>query len=810
MYTPPPVKMMKRAAEDDGGPPSKQAAAGKGAAAGMRADEVHNPIPRLFSQNSITIHISQRTFEEIGPGSLKWCPTSQYWAAMFDKFHNHMFWEYFKKCSTFEITSPKVRISNILMLQDEQQTAANTPKDVSIFTQACYLVKFSPVGQRNWFKLGTTKDCMGSQKYLTYKPMEASDCDKYITQLVDIGPGVYEDLEKLVLNPAKADETAGWVTNSIGATPSNPAGLDCKLVDALTENINIDTQDMVKDKDYFITESFISPRSPYLGDFSCSVKSCEPHVPLGKHTTYMRNLDKIEFYKYGDEITWNVNTNLDGVKLLNHDANTPFGHVYKRATHGSTKADTEVYTVFCYPSNNRPFYSRQDNLDVTGPVKTGKGFKPLQHHFLTMPPIRKGDGTLIKQRCSFIMEQSVSVTFHFPETVAPDEAEYMLDQRNAVILRPAVVKVIKKKLAESPKTPPPPSGILDPVRERVREVIRRRSLPNFPSIHDVDNWVVTPVGTRTPTVYQPQYRLPASISALCRQLGLDPVCSDMDTIFNAVRGGLPTEIDWNNLPIGLWAAPDTPPPAIDEIEYINDVAVPKVKYDYKININPIQKEEYMQMVSLDNKERQESLFGMLMLEFIKYYYDNKMDEIPYGHVDVELPTSYYQSKGFHFNRLLSGYLKEAGEPTLNEMYENKCTQKIFRWYPRQATMAVWSGRNLKNWDMHANITSEQPVTQNAPMDFSIEDWYMFLYRMYMFPMPNYLKIKELYAKYENCVNQQLDQKLPQIPIDDPAKIQLLKDKGLIPKDTPPTIKRVEPIAPIAFDHYKYDTSVFFV
>lgn len=211
--------MLKRAAEESSSaePPQKSSRNGVGAA-GSKAEDVTNPIPRLFKQNSITIHISQRTFEELGPGELKWLPTSQYYAAMFDKFHYTQFMEYFRRCDSYTITDPKVRMSNLLMLQDDFVTQSGTPRDVSVFTQACYMISYSPVGVKNWFKLGKSTDSGKSQEILTYKPLQPTD-GQLISQLVTIGNGKYSDFETLTLNPAKPDIYAGWHNSPFFTSP---------------------------------------------------------------------------------------------------------------------------------------------------------------------------------------------------------------------------------------------------------------------------------------------------------------------------------------------------------------------------------------------------------------------------------------------------------------------------------------------------------------------------------------------------------------------------------------------------------------
>ena len=99
--------MYKRAAEDAGEEgPAKKAAPGKGSGGGQRAEEVVNPIPRQFKTNSITLHFTQRTWEEIGPGDLKYFPICQNPLILMDKFHIKMFNKFFP-CLLYTSPSPR-------------------------------------------------------------------------------------------------------------------------------------------------------------------------------------------------------------------------------------------------------------------------------------------------------------------------------------------------------------------------------------------------------------------------------------------------------------------------------------------------------------------------------------------------------------------------------------------------------------------------------------------------------------------------------------------------------------------------------
>lgn len=789
--------MNKRAAEgDDAGPEAKKQAAapGKGSSAGMRADQVVNPIPRLFSQNSITIHITQRTFEEIGPGELKWIPTCQYYAAMFDKFHARMFKNYYSRCSTFQISDPKIRISNILMLQDEQTTASGTPKDVSVFTQACYLMHYQPRGIKNWFRLGTTLDCMGSQQYLTYKPMEATEC-QVISQLIPVGKDTYKDFETLVVNPAKADFYCGWHTGETNAATVNPANLNCQLLEALEGEINVDEQPLVKDKDYYVTEVFISPRSPYLGEFSCSVKGCEPHLEMSKHTTYARNLDKINLHKYGDSFGFHINTNLEGVQMLKHDANNPFGHTFKKLTKNSKEADTMVDSVFCYPSDNRPFFSRFNNFDPNGPVDANKGFNGLTHHFFTMPPIKKGDGTLIKQRCSFIMEQSTSITFHFPETVTEDSAEDMLQQRNAVVLRPAIVKMKKTAQGESPKPP----AYHDFVRDRARDIIRTVTRVVLPAAANA-GFQNRPIASRIP-VLNKRWSLPTKISMLCEQIGLEPVCSDVSAIIKRGIGDHPTSIDWDN--IGKFFA--EPPIPITETEMIDGIIVPKVSWKYTLRDKQLEDAEITAMNDNQSESRNLRLLGFLFWDFIFTLKKNNAIDIPYD-FNEELPDNIYLREGRRLTQGIGEWLKKATDTALEVMFKEKCDDYVMRFYPNKLNkFQIWNRTGGTDWDATslADFAHLKPNVDGYPLDFMISDWISYLWSMRLWVMPQYETVSALMDKYNKCVQQKINSMYPRLPLTD-EQVKFLKDKGLLPEPG-----YVEPNDYIKDDYYKYDTSLFF-
>ena len=443
--------MYKRAAEDAGEEgPAKKAAPGKGSGGGQRAEEVVNPIPRQFKTNSITLHFTQRTWEEIGPGDLKYFPICQNPLILMDKFHIKMFNKFFPLCSTYEIHQPKVRISNILMLQDNLTTQAGTPKSDTIYTQACYLLMFTPNRMNNWFKLGITQDCMETQKilYSDWNPFkkQQDECT-LVTQLATMQGG-YTDFEHLTINPAKPYFTGGW---------------DNKMNFVVGEREALEDQ-----RDIIVTNNYIPPiNNSKFNQFSCSLRGTDLYIPIGEHTTMARNLDTISLHKYGDEISFEPETNLNGMKLINDPLNNLLSYEITSNTKpsdlGITSDPDEDFRLvvnyqLSYPSNNRPFFTRKDNLSTIGPVEGTKEIGHLRHRFLTMPPIKKKDGSLLQQRASFQLEQTMSVTFHFPETTSDEgSSKWMLNQANGVILRPSINYI--KSVRDGAKPTPPPDKI---------------------------------------------------------------------------------------------------------------------------------------------------------------------------------------------------------------------------------------------------------------------------------------------------------------------------------------------------------------
>lgn len=406
--------------ESGGGePPAKRAKGVIGGGAkggGGQQEDKTNPIPRTLSSQSVTLHFTQRTWEEIGPGELKYSPLSLTPYYMMDPAMLNQFLNFKHLWYTMQIHQPKMRISNLIMLQDELVNQGGTPMETTAFTQVCYLMLYQPTRMTEYFQLGNITDCKtAAYEKLSYNFSEVECTDK-ITQLVNLQG--YTDFERLCIRPACINKYAGTVPN---------------------KDINRDSKTGII-TDTYISPSILFPITHPLHGFSANLQPVDPPLIENlNNITWAKNLDKITFHKYGDVVEIPIVTNLEGKHLLNdfHNDFTNRGVEVQKTT---SEDKDNYYTEFAWPSPNRPYRSRHDNLANLDAMKNVKDLKNLHHNFLTMPPIRKANGALLKQRCSFLLEQSFSVTFNFIESIYYQEnnEKNFLHQKDGIIIRPLI------------------------------------------------------------------------------------------------------------------------------------------------------------------------------------------------------------------------------------------------------------------------------------------------------------------------------------------------------------------------------------
>lgn len=416
---------MKRAGDEpaEGSSEPKKAMAGGGGVGnkGMPSGESKtNPIPRPIRENEITLHFNQVTWEEIGPSELKYLPLCQSPYYMLDNATLNLLKKYKGLWSTAQYHTPKARISNIIMLQDDLVNQGGTPLETTAFTQACYMIEFCPVGQTQFFHLANMYRCrQGVLRSLTYD-LSSVECDTAdVSQLIKVQG--YDDFEKLVVQTAKVNIYGGYNPN-----------------DHLRRNMtdNVTTLDNI----------YIPPNDKDIGFLAYYSGNMQPGnliqnlVKPYDQITFARNMGKFKLHSYNDTFEIPIHTNIEGKSLLNAPTND---FTNRSISFEKDGIKYTYYTEFCWPSSNRPYFDRSTNFSDLSPYLANKDLSSLKHYFFTMPPIRKANGALLKQRASFMLEQSFSVTFKFPESVWEEDdvhgestTKYMLDQTNAIILRP--------------------------------------------------------------------------------------------------------------------------------------------------------------------------------------------------------------------------------------------------------------------------------------------------------------------------------------------------------------------------------------
>nr|WAX26040.1 MAG: major capsid protein [Army ant associated bidensovirus 1] len=379
------------------------------------AAEKQNPIPRNLPSQSIHLKFVKRGWEEIAPGSLYYLPLCQNPRYMFDTAMINQFNKFRELWHTMEIHTPKARISNLIMLQDDLRVQNNTPTDATAFTQVVYMMKYCPKGQKQYFKLVDIPDenSMDVVNNLTYKlePQKpAGESQK--SQLIQING--FKDYESLGILGAKANLTAGFI-------PYGP---------------------LTFDENQILQDPYIAPNTtnntfrPVAGNMRPADNKAT-FIPPTYCVTYAKNQDHLSFHKYGDSFDIPIKTNIEGMHLMNTPSNDFLNDQF--ITVEKDKKSYRYETEFCWPSRNRPWLSRNSYFDInTNPITDGKHEGTLEHTFLCMPPIRKPNGTLLGQRCSVYLEQEIEITLHANQATFFDnetDDALQVNQDNQIVLR---------------------------------------------------------------------------------------------------------------------------------------------------------------------------------------------------------------------------------------------------------------------------------------------------------------------------------------------------------------------------------------
>ncbi|DAC81462.1 TPA_asm: VP1 [African termite bidnaparvovirus] len=121
---PPPAKKSKGEDTVDGG------GGGSGSAIGGGTEV--SPIPRGVSSTSITIFLTQRSWEEISATAIYYIPLCYSLWAMLDHDNVRDLYQWFRICKSFQLNDVKFKCSNFIILNDVLGSGAN-PTEVSWF-----------------------------------------------------------------------------------------------------------------------------------------------------------------------------------------------------------------------------------------------------------------------------------------------------------------------------------------------------------------------------------------------------------------------------------------------------------------------------------------------------------------------------------------------------------------------------------------------------------------------------------------------------------------------------------------------------
>lgn len=398
----------------------------KGADAEIR-NTVSNPIPRQFKENSIVLHFTNRTWETVTPGELSYLPLCQTPYYMLNQADKNKLASFKDITVTWELLDVNAKISNLIMLQDDLTSQGGTPIETTAFTQSCYMIHFTPTFEENYFRLAKRLTCDTSEP-MYYDMSKVQTCDKDLRSLVTVSG--YSNFEQLLLYPSKVGINAGPTYHH--------------LVEWKTDTTKFDPE-----KPYM---SLAAPGS--LSEYSVNLSATlAPVHNMNTHTTYARNMDTIEFLKYGDTKDLEIVTNLGPGKEIIYTKETFLDSresIQKLKIDETTEITMQVYDEFIYPGRARGYLSRNSLLEPIGLVDHSRDLKPLRHHFFSMPPINKASNALLKQRCNFLLEQSFVVRLNFPETIYGRNdnvlnAQFQLERDNAIGIKRAMYGNFKEK-----------------------------------------------------------------------------------------------------------------------------------------------------------------------------------------------------------------------------------------------------------------------------------------------------------------------------------------------------------------------------
>lgn len=414
----------KRPLQDDtisssseGGPAKRSAKeGGGGAGGGAGAPPLNAPVPRHIGLWSHTIQLNCVSWEEIG-NTLKWLPLHMFPQNFMRANGNqnyHLFERWLRSCNGYTLHKPKAHMSNFQFLQDAISVTSGVPETTTAPTQAAYIICFSPKNQNGeMFQIGVA----GASAALGWHGINGLGSVAYdsnhLVDLTETSTGSDTDFEKLAYN----------------VTITGKSGI----------------------LDQYSVANLSTPNGDYLGNIYHGVDIQDGGTTKGSfYRNAAKNASHIKMLKHGDEFSWDIENNCENCILKNLGnigavaASTSFGtialisgsslpqgpDINKFATNnpafdvdfsdGSISTSKHERDVFIWPTKENPPYSRKNGEASIGLLNHWKDTKGghLNHKFFIMAPMKLPDGTLVKQRCSVMLEQKMDVTFWFRDDIS--------------------------------------------------------------------------------------------------------------------------------------------------------------------------------------------------------------------------------------------------------------------------------------------------------------------------------------------------------------------------------------------------------
>ena len=165
-------------------------------------EQVEDPIPRPLPLQSITLNFKQMTWQEIAPGKMYYLPMSYTPYPMFDEHMKRQFAKFALVAESIQVHTPHIKISNLIMLQDDLRVQNSTPTDATAFTQVCYMMHWVPRHHQQGFCLAKrTGQEMSQYEILKINSLLPANNN---TQLVEVEN--FSSFEDLLCIPLKSSE----------------------------------------------------------------------------------------------------------------------------------------------------------------------------------------------------------------------------------------------------------------------------------------------------------------------------------------------------------------------------------------------------------------------------------------------------------------------------------------------------------------------------------------------------------------------------------------------------------------------------